>query len=110
MVQSKIMNTMLVSPAAEKTDATAFHHTDTLCIFWLSQKMGFSTAFQLVLNNMVNPRLTVSLRIPKLVFSSFNKHSYQQLQYQGIIKANHKDSTVFKFTDSAPDLNLYFQN
>jgi hypothetical protein len=96
--------------AAEKTDATTFNHTDTLCIFWLSQKMRISTAFQLILNNTMNPRLTESLWIPKPLSSSFNKLSYQSLQCQSIVKPNQKDSTTFKLTESAPNVNLYFQN
>jgi hypothetical protein len=76
--------------AAEKTDATAFNHTDTLSILWLSQKMRISTALHLVMNNTMNPWLFESLWIPKPASTSFNKISYQQLQCQDIIKPNQK--------------------
>jgi hypothetical protein len=41
---SQSMNTMLMVPAAQNTDATAFQHTGTLYILWLSVKMDVSTA------------------------------------------------------------------
>jgi len=54
------MNTILMTPAAYNTDATAFQHTGTLHILWLSMKMDVSTAIQLILSKMLNPRLTTS--------------------------------------------------
>jgi len=47
------MNTIL-TPAAQNIDATAFQHTGTLYILWLSMKMHVSTALQLILSKMSN--------------------------------------------------------
>jgi hypothetical protein len=49
---------MLMIPAAQNTDATAFQHTGTLYVLWLSMKMDVSTALKLILSKMVNPCLT----------------------------------------------------
>jgi hypothetical protein len=49
------MNTMLMTPAAENTDATAFHYTGTLYILWLSIKMD---ALKIILRKIVNSHLT----------------------------------------------------
>jgi len=57
------MNTILMTPAANNADATAFQHTVTLYILWLSMKMDVSTALQPILSKMLNPRLTTSPRI-----------------------------------------------
>jgi len=54
------MNTMLMTPAAYNTDATAFLHTGTLYILWFSVKMDVSIALKLILCKMVNPRRTMS--------------------------------------------------
>jgi len=59
-VGSQSMSTMLLTPAAQNTDATAFHHTGTLYIMWLSMKMDVSTALELILSKIVNPCLTMS--------------------------------------------------
>jgi len=59
---SQSINTIL-TPAAQNMDATAFHHTGTLYILWLSTKMDVSTALQLILSKMVNPYLTTLPRI-----------------------------------------------
>ena len=57
------MNTILTTPAAYNIDATAFQHTGTLYILWLSMKMDVSTALELILSKMLNPCLTMSPRI-----------------------------------------------
>jgi len=54
------MNTMLMTPAAYNTDATAFQHTGTLYILWFSVKMDVSIALKLILCKMVNPCRTMS--------------------------------------------------
>jgi len=50
----------VVTPAAQNTDATAFKHTGTLYILWLSMKMDVSTALKLISSKIVKPRLTMS--------------------------------------------------
>jgi len=57
------MNTIVKTPAAHNIDATAFQHTGTLYILWLSMKMDVSAALQFILSKMVNPCLTTSPRI-----------------------------------------------
>ena len=59
-VGSQSMNSMLITPAAQNSDATDWQHTGTLCILWLSMKMNVSTALKLILSNTVNPCLTMS--------------------------------------------------
>ena len=49
-----------MTPAALNTDATAFWHTGTLYVLWLSMKMDVSTELKLILSKMVNPCLTMS--------------------------------------------------
>ena len=46
------------TPAAQHTDATAFKHTGTLYILWLSMKMDVYTALKLILSKMVSPCFT----------------------------------------------------
>ena len=71
-VGSQSISTMLLTAAAQNTDATAFQHTDTLYIMWLSMKMDVSTALKLILSKMVNPCLTMSPWIQGPICSSFN--------------------------------------
>jgi hypothetical protein len=47
------MNTLLMTPASQNTDTTAFQHTATLYILWLSMKMDMSTALKLILSKIV---------------------------------------------------------
>jgi len=54
---SQIMNTILMAPVPYNINATAFQHTGTLYILWLSMKMDVSMALQLILSKMVNPCL-----------------------------------------------------
>ena len=68
---SQSMNTILKTPAAYNIDATAFQHTGTLYILWLSMKMNVSTALKLILSKMVKPCLTTSPWIQEPVCSSF---------------------------------------
>ena len=59
-VGSQNMNTMLMTPTAQNTDATAFQLTGTLYILWLSMKMNVSTALKLIFSKMVILCLTMS--------------------------------------------------
>ena len=59
-VGSQSMNTMLITPAAQNTDATAFQLTGILYNLWLSMKMDVSNALKLILSKIVNPCLTMS--------------------------------------------------
>jgi len=59
-VGSQSVNTLLITPAAQTTDATAFQLTGTLYILWLSMKVDVSNAFKLILSKIVNPCLTMS--------------------------------------------------
>ena len=59
-VGSQSMNTMLITPAAQNTDATAFQLTGILYNLWLSMKMDISNALKLILSKIVNPCLTIS--------------------------------------------------
>jgi len=47
---SQSTNTILTTPAAYNIDATAFQHTGTFYILWLSMKTDVSTALQLILS------------------------------------------------------------
>ena len=59
-VGSQSMNTMLMTPTAQNTDATSFQHTGTLYIMWMSMKMDLCNALKLILSKTVNPCLTMS--------------------------------------------------
>ena len=59
-VGSQSMNTMLITPAAQNKDATAFQLTGILYNLWLSMKMDVSSALKLILSKIVNPCLTMS--------------------------------------------------
>jgi len=72
---SHSMSTMLMTPAAQNTDATAFQHTGTLYILWLSMKMDVSTALQLILSKMVNPCLKSHLGFREPICPSFKRAS-----------------------------------
>jgi GH43 family beta-xylosidase len=50
----------MMTPAAQITDATAFKHTGTLYILWVSMKMDVSTALKLILSKMAKPSLIMS--------------------------------------------------
>ena len=68
---SQSMNTMLMTSAGMNTDATAFQHTGTLYILWLSMKMDVSTALQLILSKMVNACITTHHGFREPICSSF---------------------------------------
>jgi len=59
-VGSQSMNTLLMIPTPQNRDTTAFQHTGTLYISWLSMRMDVSTALKLILSKMVNPCLKMS--------------------------------------------------
>jgi hypothetical protein len=48
------MNTTLMIPAAQNTDAIAFQYTGAPYILWLSMKMNLSTALKINLRKIVN--------------------------------------------------------
>ena len=50
----------MMTPAAQFTDDTAFKHTGTLHILWLSMKLNVSTALKLISSKMAKPCLTIS--------------------------------------------------
>jgi len=50
----------MMTPAALITDDTAFKHTGTLHILWLSMKMDVSTVLKLISSKTVKPCLTMS--------------------------------------------------
>ena len=56
---SQTVITMLLTPAAQNMNATAFQYAGTRYIFWLPMKMEVSTTLQLILSKMVNPCLTM---------------------------------------------------
>jgi len=53
----------MMTPTAQIRDGTAFNHTGTLHILWLSKAMEMSTALKLISSKMVKPCLTVSQSI-----------------------------------------------
>ena len=55
-----IVYVRMMTPAAQITDDTAFKHTDTLHILWLSMTMDVSTALKLISSKMAKPCLTMS--------------------------------------------------
>ena len=50
----------MMTPTAHIADDTAFKHTGTLHILWLSMMMDVSTALKLISSKMAKPCLTMS--------------------------------------------------
>ena len=50
----------MMTPTAQITDDTAYMHTGTLHILWLSMTMDVSTAVKLISSKMAKPCLTMS--------------------------------------------------
>ena len=65
----------MMTPTTQITDDTAFKHTGTLHILWLSMKMDVSTALKLISSKMVKPCLTISPWIQEPICSSFKWRS-----------------------------------